>query len=648
MPTIYIAPTGNDTTGDGSVGNPYLSPSQAITVASNGDTIMAAAGAYPGTVEFGNITKEVSILGPNAGISPNAANIVDPNPLRVAEAIFEKGGKYYADNITIDGCMFDTNTSPARYFEIVPYNVGNTINNASFVNNIVNNAKVFHINSGQTSISAFADAGGGNVTVTCPNSPGGITNGSTVEIAGTTNYDGTYAISNFSGGDPFSFDIVATFAGTETGLLNATWTINDFSFDDNRFTGLDTYTIGDWIVQFSGQAPYIQNASIKRNYCDQRIRDDDQDGYQGFNLHSIQNSSVQYNYMIGGGNNFACFGDGIKNVTCEYNTVVDPLFFGSFRVGYAAITPGENIIWRYNTLNIDNSKIIRYGPWGSFSGWTMYSRDCATLIIENNTFNVTGAFPATYSDTSPGKFDRQCILIYGDDNVLTSIRNNTITCDAAGRDSAIDDAANEFSGICGVEIFSDSGAYGLISGTILIQGNSFKYCTNAVSIFDLNGLAYGNLDNPNIVLRENYFDTSCTYGVRSDTSTENTDAKQNNWGDFTGPSGGVADPLTSTLADGHGCQVTTFVLFDPYKEVPYDASEASNIPGLTADTVFGIGQNASKFSDGGIQSITAANNAGRNRGPLVYIGGVAGGVTPNRAHLGIGGSQGGMGYKYDK
>lgn len=47
MTTYYInASTGNDTTGNGSSGNPWLTPSKAATAATSGDTISCAAGTY--------------------------------------------------------------------------------------------------------------------------------------------------------------------------------------------------------------------------------------------------------------------------------------------------------------------------------------------------------------------------------------------------------------------------------------------------------------------------------------------------------------------------------------------------------------------------------------------------------------------------
>lgn len=61
-------------------------------------------------------------------------------------------------------------------------------------------------------ITAFADAGGGLVTVT--DAGHGLLEGDTVNIRNTTNYNGFYIISNVTAS---TFDIVATWVATETG-----------------------------------------------------------------------------------------------------------------------------------------------------------------------------------------------------------------------------------------------------------------------------------------------------------------------------------------------------------------------------------------------------------------------------------------------
>lgn len=64
-------------------------------------------------------------------------------------------------------------------------------------------------------ITAFADAGGGQVTASAAGH--NITNGETVIIDDTTNYNGTYTASNVVAST--SFEITATFVATETGTV---------------------------------------------------------------------------------------------------------------------------------------------------------------------------------------------------------------------------------------------------------------------------------------------------------------------------------------------------------------------------------------------------------------------------------------------
>ncbi len=63
--TIYVATTGNDSTGNGSVGNPYFSISQGVAQAVAGDTVMVNPGVYTQTVNV-YITNDIIVRGMNA------------------------------------------------------------------------------------------------------------------------------------------------------------------------------------------------------------------------------------------------------------------------------------------------------------------------------------------------------------------------------------------------------------------------------------------------------------------------------------------------------------------------------------------------------------------------------------------------------
>lgn len=68
-------------------------------------------------------------------------------------------------------------------------------------------------------ITAFADAGGGQVTVS--DATHGQSNDDFVLITSTTNYDGLYTIANATAND---YEITATFVATETGTAEYGWT----------------------------------------------------------------------------------------------------------------------------------------------------------------------------------------------------------------------------------------------------------------------------------------------------------------------------------------------------------------------------------------------------------------------------------------
>jgi len=69
MVNLYIATTGNDSTGNGTQGSPYLTLSQAISVASNGDVIKVESGTYTSASGI-TVSKEVTIEAVNPASKP--------------------------------------------------------------------------------------------------------------------------------------------------------------------------------------------------------------------------------------------------------------------------------------------------------------------------------------------------------------------------------------------------------------------------------------------------------------------------------------------------------------------------------------------------------------------------------------------------
>lgn len=126
MATIYLSPTGNDSTGDGSSGNPYLTLDKCYTVASGGDTIHFLAGTY--TLVAQDFNKNLTIEGDNnlttfldgtSTVTPNHFWWRFYNPCTIRQLQFQNltgcgtvmfenrsGGLLYMDRCIIHDCSF--------------------------------------------------------------------------------------------------------------------------------------------------------------------------------------------------------------------------------------------------------------------------------------------------------------------------------------------------------------------------------------------------------------------------------------------------------------------------------------------------------------------------------------------------------------
>lgn len=72
---------------------------------------------------------------------------------------------------------------------------------------------------------------------------------------------------------------------------------------------------------------------------------------------------------------------------------------------------------------------------------------------------------------------------------------------------------------------------------------------------------------------------SANYGLYIEDSAVTVDASNNWWGDASGPSGGVADPVSGRMADGSGDAVSENARFDPWLAAPLYTLEISSTAG---------------------------------------------------------------------
>lgn len=133
MATIYLSPTGDDTTGDGTSGTPYKTLFKCISVASNGDTIYHKAGTYTNLGTKTTITKSLTITGASGVVIDVSAYPADYNG-----ATFVHSVDVTWSGLTIDKYTYGSDTSYATdaLFERSVDDVNLTLNNM-----IISNSK---------------------------------------------------------------------------------------------------------------------------------------------------------------------------------------------------------------------------------------------------------------------------------------------------------------------------------------------------------------------------------------------------------------------------------------------------------------------------------------------------------------------------
>lgn len=112
----YVGPGGSDGAACTYEAAPCLTINGAIGKAATGDTIHVAAGTYGESV---SVTKSLTILGPNADVSPNSGSGSAANPARTAEAIIQPpapaSGAFTLDanatTLTISGLTVDMSSA---------------------------------------------------------------------------------------------------------------------------------------------------------------------------------------------------------------------------------------------------------------------------------------------------------------------------------------------------------------------------------------------------------------------------------------------------------------------------------------------------------------------------------------------------------
>jgi hypothetical protein len=125
MSTFYVSTTGNDTTGDGSLGNAYLTLSKAESVASDGDSVILGAGIFQAAT-YHTFTKALAWI----GAGNDSTFLRGNNATRVAYLNSNKTKTF--SNLCIDG--LSSGTAPAYHVEGSGVDQQTTFTNCKFKN----------------------------------------------------------------------------------------------------------------------------------------------------------------------------------------------------------------------------------------------------------------------------------------------------------------------------------------------------------------------------------------------------------------------------------------------------------------------------------------------------------------------------------
>ena len=185
MATVYIAETGDDSTGDGTQDNPYLTLSKANTESDVGDTILIMNGTYTVTSNNYNMTANRIYTGESIG-----GAILDGGNSNPAIAIGNINWEVTINNITFQNFIRSSGSTP----HTIQVDTGTT--HYAILNNcIIRNITIFSTSSGHSQAAVFTNGAGGRTQLelngclfdTIDAYPGSAQNRSIIQLYSSSN-----------------------------------------------------------------------------------------------------------------------------------------------------------------------------------------------------------------------------------------------------------------------------------------------------------------------------------------------------------------------------------------------------------------------------------------------------------------------------